>query len=48
MNIPIEEIRFEGGTMRFFRFGKGIRNLVILPGLSIQSVMQSASAVEEE
>lgn len=48
MNIPIEEIPFKGGTMRFFRFGKGIRNLVILPGLSIQSVMQSASAVEEE
>ena len=48
MNIPIEEIRFERGSMRFFRFGKGAKCLVILPGLSVQSVMQSASAVEEE
>ena len=35
MNIPIEEIPFKGGTMRFFRFGKGIRNLVIRPGRAL-------------
>ncbi len=31
--------------MEFFRFGKGNRTLVILPGVSIQSVMNAADAV---
>ena len=48
MNIPIEEIHIESGSMRFFRFGTGTKTLVILPGLSVQSVMLSASAVAEE
>lgn len=33
--------------MRFFRFGRGEKTLVILPGLSIQSVMGAADAVAE-
>lgn len=33
--------------MEYFRFGKGKRTLVILPGLSIQSVMGAANAVAE-
>ena len=48
MEIPIEEIRFGSGSMRFFRFGTGSAPLVILPGLSVQSVMLSAAAVERE
>ena len=33
-------------TMNYVRFGSGKRNLIILPGLSVQSVLLSASAVE--
>ncbi|MBQ3708622.1 MAG: alpha/beta fold hydrolase [Clostridia bacterium] len=45
MRIPIETVRCEGFSMDFFRFGEGPRPLVILPGLSVQSVMLSADAV---
>ncbi len=31
--------------MRYFRFGRGGRTLVILPGLSIKSVTETADAV---
>ena len=48
MNIPIEEISIGCSSMRFFRFGTGTKKLVILPGLSVQSVMHSASAIEEK
>ena len=34
--------------MKFFRFGRGGRPLVILPGLSIQSVMRVAHMVRKE
>ena len=34
--------------MNFFRFGKGENTLVILPGLSVKSVMDSANAVKAE
>ena len=45
MSIPIETVRTEGFSMRFFRFGSGDRPFVILPGLSVQSVMGAADAV---
>ena len=45
MSIPIETVRTEGFSMRFFRFGTGDRPFVILPGLSVQSVMGAADAV---
>ena len=45
MGIPIETVRTEAFTMDFFRFGKGSQTLVILPGLSIQSVMGAADAI---
>ncbi|WP_022773499.1 alpha/beta fold hydrolase [Butyrivibrio sp. AE2015] len=35
-------------SMNFFKFGTGINTLVIIPGLSIQSVMGAANAVEAE
>ena len=47
MSIPIETVRTDAFTMDFFRFGKGEKPLVILPGLSIQSVMGAADAVAE-
>lgn len=34
--------------MNYFRFGSGEKTMVILPGLSVQSVMGSAEAVAEE
>ncbi len=34
--------------MRYFRFGEGGRTMVILPGLSLKSVMDSAEAVAQE
>ena len=45
MNISIETIRTGGFAMRYFRFGRGDRTMVILPGLSVQSVMDAAPAV---
>ena len=43
--IPIERVVINGFAMQYFRFGTGARTLVILPGLSVQSVMGSAEAV---
>ena len=45
MSIPIETVRTDTFSMDFFRFGRGERTLVILPGLSVQSVMGAADAV---
>ena len=41
-------VRTDAFTMHYFRFGCGEKPLVILPGLSVQSVMDSAQAVAEE
>ena len=45
MSIPIETVKTEGFEMRFFRFGQGARPFVILPGLSVQSVMGAAADI---
>ena len=45
MSIQIETVRTERFSMNYFRFGRGDKTLVILPGLSIQSVMGAADAV---
>ena len=44
----IESVAVNGFTMEYFRFGAGERTMVILPGLSIKSVMESAMAVAKE
>ncbi|MBQ6971968.1 MAG: alpha/beta hydrolase [Synergistaceae bacterium] len=47
-NAPeIETLRTASFTMDYFRFGKGNRTLVILPGISVKSVMNYAGAIEE-
>lgn len=46
--IQIEKVCTGSFTMNFFRFGKGEKTMVILPGLSIKSVMGSADAVRAE
>ena len=45
MAIPIETVKTKDFEMRFFRFGSGPRPFIILPGLSVQSVMGAADAV---
>ena len=45
--IPIERVECRDFAMEYFRFGTGARTLVILPGLSVQSVMGSAAAVAQ-
>lgn len=43
----IETVHTENFSMDYFRFGHGDRTLVILPGLSVQSVMGAADAVAD-
>ena len=45
MNYTVDEIRTGKFRMNYLRFGTGKRNIVILPGLSLVSVMPSAPAV---
>lgn len=42
-----DEIKTPSFTMKYFRFGTGPKTLVIIPGISIQSVMNFAEAVKE-
>jgi len=43
----METVHTDGFSMDYLRFGHGKRDLVILPGLSVQSVMGLAPAVEQ-
>ena len=46
MGIKIETVKTRGVKMDYFRFGaEGKRPVVVLPGLSIQSVMPAADAI---
>ncbi len=45
MSIQIETVHTGTFSMDYFRFGHGERILVILPGLSVQSVMGAADAI---
>ena len=45
MAVQIEKITTDTFTMEYFRFGKGDRTYVILPGLSIKSVMGAADII---
>ena len=45
MNYQLESLKNEAFEMEYLRFGEGKKTLVILPGLSIQSVMGAADAV---
>ena len=48
MRIEIERFMAHDFTMQYFRFGQGEKTMVILPGLSIGSVMPSAQAIADE
>ena len=43
--IKIESVRTDDHTMEYFKFGEGKEVLVILPGLSVQSVMSLANSI---
>ena len=47
MSIQVETVRTGAFSMEFFRFGHGEKTLVILPGLSVDSVMKYADAVSD-
>ena len=47
MSIQIERVQTDKFSMKYFHFGKGKQPLVILPGLSVQSVIPSAAAIEQ-
>lgn len=44
----ISTIKTDNFTMDYFKFGTGKKNLVIIPGLSVQSVMGAANTVAAE
>ena len=44
-SIRIETVRTDGFTMDYFKFGSGDKTLVIIPGLSVDSVILFAGAV---
>lgn len=45
--VKIEAVNADSLNMKFFRFGSGPKTLVILPGLSVKSVMDFADSVAE-
>ena len=47
MSIEIKTIHTAAFSMRYVQFGRGKTPLVILPGLSVQSVMGAADAIAE-
>ena len=53
MSIPafadtrIESVKTDSFNMKYFKFGSGSKTLVIIPGLSVKSVMDFADSVSE-
>lgn len=44
----IETISFKNKKMKYFKFGKGNKIIIMIPGLSIKSVMESESIIIDE
>ena len=47
-HVQIKTAKWDGAEMDYFCFGRGEETLVIIPGLSVQSVMGSANAVAQQ
>ncbi len=47
MSYEIGKVKNEAFEMNYVKFGKGEKAFVILPGLSVQSVIPSAAAIEQ-
>ena len=43
----VQTVKTVNGEMDYVRFGKGSKNFVIIPGLSVKSVMGSAAAIAD-
>lgn len=48
MSFTVDRVILSGFEMEYVRFGSGENTLVILPGLSVQSVIPSAAAIEAQ
>lgn len=46
-DLLLSSVETDAGKVDYMRFGKGAGTLVILPGLSVQSVMGSAEAIQK-
>jgi len=44
----INEVNFNNKTMRYFKFGSGLKTIIMIPGLSAKSVMESEEIVKNE
>ncbi|MBR2121889.1 MAG: alpha/beta hydrolase [Lachnospiraceae bacterium] len=47
MAVQIETVKTAESEMRYFRFGEGTKNMVILPGLSLQDLMPMADTIAD-
>lgn len=47
MSVQIGTVRTEQFSMEYCRFGQGDRNLIIIPGISVQSIMPSAGLIAD-
>lgn len=47
MSVKIETVKTCSFEMEYFRFGTGSKTMVIIPGLSLKSVMESADFIAE-
>ena len=48
MSYLVEKVIADGFEMQYIKFGSGEKTLVIIPGLSIQSVVSSAALIEKQ
>ena len=48
MSIEIKNVNCGAFSLKYFSFGKGSKVMIILPGLSVQSVMGSAAAIKAQ
>ncbi|MBO4693252.1 MAG: alpha/beta hydrolase [Clostridia bacterium] len=48
MNCVVDSVVLDDFKMQYIKFGKGSKALVILPGLSIQSVINAAPAIKKQ
>lgn len=48
MKNIIDSVRFGDFEMKYIKFGRGEKTLVIIPGLSVQSVIPAADAIEKQ
>ena len=48
MKIPIQTVTTAGFSMDYICFGNGAETMVILPGLSVQSVLPQAKAIAKQ